>query len=71
MSDVMCDAITFPPPLMLFSFYQMFKRKRYTMMERSKVNHNIKYKHTRECRSKKRTSLKRETAIKKLSPVLT
>ena len=36
-------------------------------MERSKFNHNIKYKHTREHRFKKKmTSLKRETAIEEL-----
>ena len=35
-------------------------------MEKSKFNHNIKYKHTREHRCKKMTSLKRETAIKEL-----
>ena len=35
-------------------------------MERSKFNHNIKYKLTRERRCTKMTSLKRETAIKEL-----
>ena len=34
------------------------------MMERSKVNYNIKYNYTREHRRKQRPSLKRETAIK-------
>ena len=35
-------------------------------MERSKFNRNIKYKHTREHRFKKMTSLKRETTIEEL-----
>ena len=48
----MCDAIAFP--LISFSFVSKYLKKGYTMMERCKVNHNIKCnEHTREHKSKK------------------
>ena len=42
----MCKVIAFPPPIILFFFYQyvVFKVKRYTMMERSKIKYKIQNK---------------------------
>ena len=45
----MCDIIAFSPPLIVFPFL----KGRYAMMERFKVNPNIKHRQAREHRHKK------------------